>query len=508
MQTVSFNDVSYRYESMQDMLFENLDLSFSPGWTGIVGANGSGKTTLLQLATGVLVVNRGSVQCPGVALYCPQRTDAPPPAFVELLDAPDPSSYETAGRLGVEHDWLERWTTLSHGERKRAQIATALWRNPLVLAVDEPTNHLDESARALLADALRRYEGIGLLVSHDRALLDELCGHCLFIYDGQAPVMRPGNYSQASAQAERERSHAIDQMHAARKETVRLERETRRRRVEADRSAKRRSKRGIPIHDHDARFKRNLARVSGKDGQSGRLLRQLEGRVEQARRRSAALSVDKRSELGVSVHGAACQRDILLHMPAATLPLGPTRALQVPGFTVAPGERVAITGDNGTGKSTLVRRLVQSCPIPDERLVYVPQELDSHEARNLLEQVRGLPGPVLGRMMTMVSRLGSRPEGLLRTQLPSPGETRKLLLALGMAREPYLIMMDEPTNHMDLPSVQCLEQALADCGCALLLVSHDRRFLRALTDREWRTTAAGPGQWRLTEAIGADDVNP
>lgn len=102
-------------------------------------------------------------------------------------------------------------------------------------------------------------------------------------------------------------------------------------------------------------------------------------------------------------------------------------------------------------------------------------------------------------MMTMVSRLGSRPESLLQTQLPSPGETRKLLLALGMAREPYIIVMDEPTNHMDLPSVHCLETALAECTCALLLVSHDRRFLRRLVTLEWRIIAAGDGAWELKE---------
>ena len=90
-----------------------------------------------------------------------------------------------------------------------------------------------------------------------------------------------------------------------------------------------------------------------------------------------------------------------------------------------------------------------------------------------------------GRIMTIIRRLGSHPARLLESKQPSPGEVRKLLLAFGMEREPYLIIADEPTNHLDLPSIICLEEALADTDCGLLLVSHDRRFLEKLSDQRW-----------------------
>ena len=93
----------------------------------------------------------------------------------------DGAAWQLKGRLALEADWLERWESLSHGERKRAQIAVALWLEPPVLAVDEPTNHIDTQARALLEGALRDYRGVGLLVSHDRDLLDRLCRQCLFL---------------------------------------------------------------------------------------------------------------------------------------------------------------------------------------------------------------------------------------------------------------------------------------------------------------------------------------
>ena len=91
--------------------------------------------------------------------------------------------------------------------------------------------------------------------------------------------------------------------------------------------------------------------------------------------------------------------------------------------------------------------------------------------------------------MTIVSRLGSHPQRLLDSVEPSPGETRKLLLALGMTREPHIIIMDEPTNHMDLPAIECLEAALWECPCSLLLVSHDHYFLNKLTDIQWEIQA-------------------
>ena len=108
-----------------------------------------------------------------------------------------------------------------------------------------------------------------------------------------------------------------------------------------------------------------------------------------------------------------------------------------------------------------------------------------------MDQARRLANDQLGRLMTAISCLGSRPKRLLDSQLPSPGEVRKLLLALGIARTPHLIIMDEPTNHLDLPSIQCLEAALAQCPCGLLLVSHDERFLKDLTTSSWHIDGSG-----------------
>jgi len=481
---VEFRDVAFFHAGASAPVFDGLDALFPPGWTGVIGPNGAGKTTLLRLACGNLSPTRGSVTRPAEVIYCPQRTDDAPaelPAFLQSLDA---AACRLRGRLGVGEDWPGRWGTLSHGERKRAQIAVALWRAPRALAIDEPTNHIDLSARQVLRDALKTFRGVGLLVSHDRALLDALCEQTLFI-EPPGAVVRPGGYSKAVALARAEQQAARTARDKARRERDRLRGEASRRAEEASRAQQRRSKRGLAIKDHDARRRRDLARVTGKDGQAGRTLRQLDGRLARAEAKLATTRVKKQRRLGIDLVGSRAQRDLLFRLPAGRISLGGGRSLTCPDLAMAPADRVALVGPNGGGKSTLVRHVVAALDLPDERLVYLPQEIPQDTAARVLDDVRALPGNRLGDVMTVVSCLGSEPQRLLETERPSPGELRKLMLALGLSRRPWLIVMDEPTNHLDLPSIECLEAALDEFPGGLLLVSHDRAFLDRLTRTRW-----------------------
>lgn len=463
----------------------DLTAVFGKGWTGIIGANGTGKTTLLRLVCGELTPEAGALHVPGRAVLCVQRTDSPPAGLDAFLGATDSESCRLRGELAVEGDWLARWGTLSHGERKRAQIGVTLWSQPAVLAVDEPTNHIDAPTRALLGNALRAFDGIGLLVSHDRALLDTLCHQCLFL-DPPDTVMRPGGYTEGHRQAQIEKQHSHRVRIEARRALRRLEREAERRRQEVAGAARRLSKRGLDPRDHDARAKINGARLSGKDGQAGRLARQMDERAARARDALEASPVQKEYRLGIWIPSAHSPRDVVLRLPASRLVLGGQRVLDTPQLVLGPTDRVAVTGPNGVGKSTLIRHLLPRMNVPTERITYLQQELDASVSRQLHSELMSLPEETRGQVLTVVSRLGSRPQRLLESQEPTPGETRKLLLALGIARSPHVIVMDEPTNHLDLPAIECLEAALSDCPCALLLVSHDMHFLRRLCRIEWR----------------------
>ncbi|MHC4681165.1 MAG: ATP-binding cassette domain-containing protein [Planctomycetota bacterium] len=483
---VKFHNVAFTYDSASAPLFENVSLHVAGGWSGVVGANGAGKTTLLKLATELLKPVRGRVETAANSLYCAQRTDDIPDRFEELILAETKSACIIKGQLGIRSDWAKRWVTLSDGERKRAQLAVALWLEPEVLAIDEPTNHLDAEAREVLTKALGCFDGVGLIVSHDRELLDSLCQQCLFIRAAKV-IPRPGGVTKGMQIAKAERASCQKQHILKKRAYKRLVGEFGKRRELAKQSQKRRSKKDLAKKDHDAREKVDRARVSGKDGVAGRLQRQLKGRLGQAAKDLASIAVEKEYRLGVWLPGCVSKRNLLLELPAGAVSLGERRRLNHPELVIRPKDRIALTGPNGSGKSTLIGKIVTSLTVPEEHVTYVPQEVDLRRSQRILAQAQALAGEKLGHLMTIVSRLGSRPARLLESREPSPGETRKLLLALGMTRLPHIIIMDEPTNHMDLPSIECLEEALVDCPCCLVLVSHDRRFLQELTQVKWRT---------------------
>jgi ATPase subunit of ABC transporter with duplicated ATPase domains len=479
-----FQNISFTYDRAIQPIIRNLSVHFTPGWTGIVGANGVGKSTILKLATGGLEPQQGRVMAPEFTIYCQQRTDNAPDRLHELISSMDGEAFGIKGRLGVEDDWIQRWTTLSHGERKRAQIAVAMWRKPQVLAVDEPTNHLDATAQDLLFDALSTFRGVGLLVSHDRKLLDDLCHQCLFVEPPEA-ILRTGNYSNGLQQAEKDAMTAQKQRTRAKHDFLRLKREATRRRNAASQAHRKRSKRGLASKDHDARGKIDLARVTGKDGSAGKRLNQLAGRLSQTKIKMDSIKVKKTYKMGIWMPGARSKRNTLFNLPAGALSLGADRWLHYPDLAMKPDDRIALTGLNGSGKSTLIGHIMQSLNLDMNHVTYVPQEIEIHASQEIMARARDLPNERLGQMMTVVSCLGSRPHRLLESVAPSPGEIRKILLATGIAHVPHLIVMDEPTNHLDLPSIECLEQALVDCPCGLLLVSHDRRFLDALAHKRW-----------------------
>ncbi len=492
--TVAIRDITYTHPAQPEPLFADLSAHFPCGFTGIVGANGAGKTTLLRLVVGELAPSGGKIDRTGDAVYCEQRTDDPPHDLSGFLEDWSSEAFEARRHFGIAEDYLDRWDSLSHGERKRAQIGHALWQAPEVLAIDEPTNHIDTRAREVLLAGLRRYRGVGLIVSHDRELLDELCVQCLWLEPPRVQVFT-GGYTDAARQRQGERETALRERHHAVQETRRMQREIGRRRERAAAEHRVRSKRGLSRKDSDARRKIDLARVT--DGKAGSSLRQLDGRFEQARARLDASRVDKRYETGIWLPGSRSRRDTLVNLDAGEIPLGGGRVLSVPDITIRPDDRIAITGENGAGKSTLIRHLLPLLNAPADKIIHMPQEISAAVAREVLDAARRRPHEELGHIMNVVSRLNSRPARLIDSHQPSPGEVRKLLLALGRSRAPHAIVMDEPTNHLDLPSIEALESALSECPCALLLVSHDRRFIEHVGATIWTVAMDARGNSSL-----------
>ena len=490
---LNLSSIEYTYPTAVEPALRGVTATFPQGWTGIVGDNGGGKTTLALVACGILQPDTGSVSPQLLTLYCAQDATDPPSNLEDFALAYNGRAVRLRRDLGIEDDWPWRYRTLSGGQQKRLQVACALWADPDVLAVDEPTNHVDAATRRAISAALKTFRGVGLLISHDRGLLDALCSQCLFVSDGKA-TMRPGGYSQASSQATLERSTAMHARETAKKEKARIERETQRRREEASRAAGKRSLRGVNKHDGDARHRRRVAVVSGKDGQAGRLSSRMESRLQTAGAKLTATRVEKRYDADVWLDATPSRRKVLLRMEPQLLSLG-GEALSVPALHIANTDHIGLTGDNGTGKTTLVKHIMASLP-RNTRTLYIPQEPDEEQKSSAIAALRDLPSERRGRALSIVAQLNSEPERILEGGAISPGEMRKLMLALGILDEPELIIMDEPTNHLDIGSTEAHERVLMAYPGALLLVSHDAALIEAATHIAWRIERHG-GRYEL-----------
>ena len=491
---LNLSNIHYRYPQAAEPILCGVTATFPQGWTGVVGDNGCGKTTLARIACGLLEPDSGGVGPSLVCAYCIQDATTPPPSLEDFALSYDGRAIRLRRELNLEDDWPWRYETLSGGQQKRLQVACALWPGPDVLVMDEPTNHVDASTRDTIARALEEFTGIGILISHDRALLDRLCSQCLFMTERGA-VMRPGGYSQASAQAALEREAATRAREEARREKRRIEREAQRRREVADRKEAGKSLRGIDKHDSDARHKKRLAVVSGTDGIAAKQAGIMDARRERVAEQLENTRVEKRYDADIWLEAVPSRRPVLVRLPETKLPMG-ERRLATPPLFIGRSDHIGLVGNNGCGKTTLVRHLMDNVP-KGVRVLYIPQEPGEDQCRAVRDRLRGLPSAARGRTLSIVAQLNSEPERLLEGDAISPGEMRKLMLALGILDSPELIVMDEPTNHLDLGSVEALERVLASFPGALLLVSHDRALLDATTSVTWEIGEDDAGECRL-----------
>ncbi len=483
---ISFHRAGAAYESAAGNVFTDLDLRTASGWTGVVGANGAGKSTLLRMAAGEIAPVSGSVEVQGLVALCPQEVDAPPEYAAEFIASRAAAARRLRHRLGIDPEWLERWERLSMGERKRIQIGGALALEPDILCLDEPTNHLDAGSRDLLIEVLSGFNGIGLLVSHDRELLDALCDQCLFIHEGQA-TLRAGGVTAGLEAGELDARRARREHAGLVREVKHMARELERRREKARQAAKSNSKRQVDRKDFDGKGRIDAARVSGRDRRVSEQAGAQARLVDRRRALLAAADPGKIRRYGIGIpYGACAVRNRLAMLSAGRLPLGGDRFLEIPELEVGPRDRIALTGPNGSGKSTLLRRLIGQLELPPERVLWLPQELDAGMRREIYRRLGRIDPADYSKVMNVVAGLGSEPRRVLDSERCSPGEWRKLFLGLGLLDEVNLMILDEPTNHFDLVSIACLEAALAECQCALVLCSHDRVFLGKLCRSGWR----------------------
>ncbi|QSQ15797.1 ATP-binding cassette domain-containing protein [Myxococcus landrumensis] len=489
MSSLRAHSVSFAYSDAVTVL-SDIEFHLAAGWTGLVGANGAGKSTLLRMLSGELTPTEGHFQFdpPSPVLrLCRQEVEALTPDISEFAESWDGLARRLHGQLGLDVSALERWSTLSPGERKRWQVGAALAAEPDVLLLDEPTNHLDAEARTWLVSALRRFRGVGVVVSHDRPLLETLTSATLRVHGGDARLW-PGAYSAAKQHWEAEREAEVDAYQQRRSEQRRAARmldQARREQQGAD-ASRSTSKRLKNKYDNDARSMGAKVTVGWAEAHAGRRVGILRRELESASEAVGEFTADKTLGRSVFVDYARSPNPWIFTLDTPEIRAGEVTLLGPVNLSVGREARVRIEGPNGAGKSTLVRALLESARVPRERVLYLPQDVGAEEARATLEAVRSLAPEEKGRVLSLVAALGVDPERLLGSEQPSPGEIRKLLIARGLGQHAWALVLDEPTNHLDLPSIERLEAALREYPGALLLVTHDSEFARACTTECWR----------------------
>ncbi|MGW6354015.1 ABC-F family ATP-binding cassette domain-containing protein [Streptomyces sp. NPDC055092] len=503
-------------------VIDGLSLAIGRGRTGLVGTNGTGKSTLLRLLAGQLTPSQGSVTVGGSLAYLPQnitldtalRVDqalgiAERRAALRAIESGDVSEehFDTVGddwdveeralatlsSLGLADVELDRTVgQLSGGETILLRLAALLLERPDVLLLDEPTNNLDVFARRRLYEAVDSWRsGVLVVVSHDRELLERV---------DRIAELRSGSVSWYGGGWSAYEEALATQQEAAGRMLRAAEADVRRQKRELEETQIKVARRARHSKKMDAQRKapRIVAGEKKRSAQeSGDKLRGLhEDRLSDAheRREEAAEAIRNDAEIRVSLpHTAVPTGRTVLSIDELSLPHGKLRdgTLHVHG-----PERIALVGRNGAGKTTLLRTLTGELEPLSGRaktfvpLRFLPQRLDvlDEELSVAGNVARMAPGVTDNHIRSQLARFlfkGARAEQPAGTL--SGGERFRAALAATMlaAPAPQLLMLDEPTNSLDMASVRQLTSALESYEGALLIASHDLPFLESIGITRW-----------------------
>ncbi|MFG2136857.1 ABC-F family ATP-binding cassette domain-containing protein [Streptomyces sp. NPDC048650] len=514
-------------------VLEDFQLTVGPGRTGLIGLNGSGKSTLLKLIAGELTPTAGRVKVAGdvghlpqhapldthlrvdqalgiaearAALHAIERGETDEEHFTAVGDDWDVEerARATLDQLGLPGVDLDRTIgEVSGGESVLLRLAALLLRRPAVLLLDEPTNNLDRAARERLYDAVAGWTGVLLVVSHDRELLEavdriaDLRGGEVHWYGGNFTA-----YEQALAV---EQEAAERMVRAAGADVQRQRREL------AD------------AHVKLARRVRYGNKMSANKREPKIVMNERKREAQVSAGKHRLLHTERlkeaRDRLDEATEAVRDDDEIRIDLPHTAVPPGRT-VLTVEDLTARHGahahlevrgpERIALTGPNGSGKTTLLRTLAGEIPpvsgvaathVPFR---FLPQRLEVLDnALTVVENVaRFAPDATNNRIRARLARFlfkGARADQQAGTL--SGGERFRASLAALMLAEPapQLLMLDEPTNNLDMASVRRLVTALESYEGALLVVSHDLTFLRELGITRW--LALTDGELASTEPL-------
>ncbi|MBM7687207.1 ribosomal protection-like ABC-F family protein [Defluviitalea raffinosedens] len=434
---------------------------------GIVGVNGAGKTTLLNLLSQRIEPDEGWVKLYGKC-SCISQLEPPEEETIQQ---------EMASKFKVPPIYRE---SMSGGEKTRFKLATSLSKNNAIIFADEPTSNMDIEGIQLVEDSLAEFSGALVLISHDRDLLDSLCSKIIEIEDGKIKSYS-GNYSEYIKQKTKERERAQFEYEEYVKEKKRLERViiSTREKVKSMRKTPRR------MGNSEAR----LHKMGNQKAKANldRAIKNMEARIQHLEVKEKPKKIGKiKLDIG---DVQKIYSKVIIEGKGLNKSFGEKVIFKDAQFYLENGAKVALIGPNGCGKTTLLKMILnQESPIkiaPNVRIGYFSQELSIlEENKSILDNVMSESVYEESFARILLARLLFKGDSVYKkVGILSGGERVKASFAKIICSDFNLLILDEPTNYLDLNSLEVVEEVLREYQHTLLFVSHDRRFINSVASQ-------------------------
>lgn len=484
MSLINVSNLSFTYEGSYDSIFENVSFQLDTDWkTGFTGRNGRGKTTFLKLLLGKYEYS-GEISANVSFEYFPYEVADPELTAIEVLESicPDLQYWQIAkefSALEMDEAALYRpFALLSNGERTKAMLAAMFLKENSFLLIDEPTNHLDMRGRELVGKYLNSKKGF-ILVSHDRSFLDGCTDHTLSINRTNIEVQR-GSFSSWLANKERQDSFEIAENNRLKKEISRLKETSREKSAWSDRVEKTKFGGDCPDRGY----------AGHKSAKMMKRAKAMESRSQSAMEEKSKLLKNIESSEELKIHQLPFHSARLALLKDVSITYGSTAACSGVSFSIERGDRIALTGKNGSGKSSILK-LICGGDIPHTGLVevasglkisYVPQDA-SGLSGSLSDYCLGL-GIDNTLFRTILRKLDfSRDQFEKSLEQLSAGQKKKILIAGSLCQQAHLHIWDEPMNYIDVISRMQIEELLLKFQPTILFVEHDRAFVEKTATR-------------------------
>ena len=497
MAQINVSNLTFSYEGSFDNIFDNVSFSIDTDWKlGFIGRNGKGKTTFLNLLLGKFPY-KGSISTSTIFDYFPYHVTSKQMQLSAAEFVEDIKTNCEIWRVIRELELLNEsaeilyrpFTTLSPGEQTKIMLAVLFSGENDFLLIDEPTNHLDHEAREIVKQYLPAKKGF-ILVSHDRDLLDACINHVL-VLNRQTIEVQVGNFSSWWENKQRKDQFVIAENEKHLREIGKLKQAAARTSQWADKNE--RTKIGYdPIKEHD-RFLDTRAYIGAKTKKMQSRVKQIEKRIGREIQEKEGLLVDLESPADLKlmplVHHKKTLVNIRDYAPKYTDAKEPVFSNLT--FTMDAGERIAIHGENGCGKSTLIKMILQHAGISDTNS-NITESGTCETASGLVISYVNQDTSMLQGKVAEFCRKNNLEESLFcailrqldmeRVQFSkniadySEGQKKKVLLAASLLTPAHLYIWDEPLNYIDIFSRMQIEKLLLEYKPTMLFVEHDVRF--------------------------------